>query len=119
MMFSQKQRIVIDELYFAIKSYCRKIKAFQQKYPVETAPNASTITVLVQWFRDTGTVSDRKRSDRASIVKTIMKDVETALQRSPLKRPSVYINIITEFISLLKMMKEAIGCSKRAQRVTH
>ncbi|GFU69247.1 uncharacterized protein TNCV_3285241 [Trichonephila clavipes] len=46
-------------------------------------------------------------------------DVETALQRSPLKRPSVYVNIITEFISLLKVMKGTLGCSKTAQCVTH
>ncbi|GFY17309.1 hypothetical protein TNCV_1090831 [Trichonephila clavipes] len=47
-MFSQEQRIVIDELYFAIKYHCCVINAFQQKYPGETAPNASVITVSVQ-----------------------------------------------------------------------
>ncbi|GFT84735.1 DUF4817 domain-containing protein [Trichonephila clavipes] len=119
MMISQEQRIAIVEFYFAIKSLCRVINAFQQKHQGETAPNASTITLLEQRFRDTGSVADRKRSGRASIVKTKVADVETALQRSPLKRPSVCINIITEFISLLKVMKCTLGCSKTAQRVTH
>ncbi|GFX07806.1 DUF4817 domain-containing protein [Trichonephila clavipes] len=88
MMFFQEQRIVFDELYFAIKSHCRVINAFQQKYPRETVPNLSKITVLVQRFRDTVLVADRKRSDRASKVKMKVTDVETALQSSPLKRPS-------------------------------
>ncbi|GFV28059.1 transposable element Tc3 transposase [Trichonephila clavipes] len=36
---------------------------------------------------------------------TKVADVETALQRSPTKRPSVYMNIITEIISLLNSDK--------------
>ncbi|GFT73922.1 hypothetical protein TNCV_4895541 [Trichonephila clavipes] len=37
--------------------------------------------------RDTGSIADRKRSDKAPIVKTKVADVETTLQRSPMKRP--------------------------------
>ncbi|GFT58928.1 DUF4817 domain-containing protein [Trichonephila clavipes] len=118
-MFSQEQRIAIMEFYFAIKSQCRVINAFQQKYPGETAPNESTITLLVQRFRDTGSVSDRKRSGRASIVKTKVTDVESALQRSLMKRLSVYMNIITKFISLLNIDERYLDCSKTAQRVIH
>ncbi|GFQ98185.1 hypothetical protein TNCT_636021 [Trichonephila clavata] len=44
--------------------------------------NESTITCLV---RDIGSVADRKRSGRASVVKTKVAGVETALQRSPMK----------------------------------
>ncbi|GFV85433.1 putative transposase [Trichonephila clavipes] len=91
----------------------------KQKYPGETLPNESTITLLVQRFRNTGSVADRKRPVRASIVKTEVADVETVLQRSLLKRQSVYINIITEFKSLLKVMKGNLGCSKTAQPVIH
>ncbi|GFY21731.1 DUF4817 domain-containing protein [Trichonephila clavipes] len=77
------------------------------------------ITLLVLRLRDTGSVADRKRSGRAFIMKTKVTDVETALQRSPLKSPSIYINIITKFISLLKGMKSTLGCSKTAQFVIH
>ncbi|GFX70207.1 DUF4817 domain-containing protein [Trichonephila clavipes] len=81
-------------------------KSCQQKYPGETASNASTITLLVQRFRGTGSVVDRKRSGRASIVKMKVADVEKKSnekqeQRSPMKRPSFYITINTEFISLM------------------
>ncbi|GFV28306.1 DUF4817 domain-containing protein [Trichonephila clavipes] len=117
-MFSQEQRIAIVEFYFAIKSHCHVINAFQQKHPGET-PNASTITLLEQQFRDTGSIVDRKRSGRASIGKTKVADVETVLQRNPLKRPYVYINIVTEFISLLKVMEGTLGCSKTAKRVIY
>ncbi|GFV55631.1 hypothetical protein TNCV_1821181 [Trichonephila clavipes] len=51
------------------------------------------ITLLGQRLRDTGSVADRKRSGRAFIMKTKVADVETTLQRSPLKRPSVYQTI--------------------------
>ncbi|PRD26877.1 UNVERIFIED_CONTAM: cadm2 [Trichonephila clavipes] len=83
-----------------------------EKYSSETAPNASTITLLVQWFRDIGSVADRKRSGRASIVKMKVAHVETVLRRSPLKRPTTCINIITEFTFLLKVMKGTLCCSK-------
>ncbi|GFV13372.1 DUF4817 domain-containing protein [Trichonephila clavipes] len=85
MIFSQEQIIAIVEFYFATKSHCRERNAFQQKYPGETALNASTIPRLVHQFRDTGSVADRKRYGRASIVKTKVTDVETPLQRNPMK----------------------------------
>ncbi|GFU77388.1 DUF4817 domain-containing protein [Trichonephila clavipes] len=115
MMFFQEQRITNMEFYFAIKSDCRVINEFQQEYPGETAPHASTIILLVQRLRNTGLVEDWKRSDRASIVKTKMADVETASQKSPWKRLSVYINIITEFMSLLKVMKSMLSVAASRQ----
>ncbi|GFR00901.1 DUF4817 domain-containing protein [Trichonephila clavata] len=84
-MFSQEQIIAIGKFYFATKSHSRVINAFRQKYPGETAPNASKITLLVQRFRAAGSVAGRKRSDRSSLVKMKVTDVETALQRSPMK----------------------------------
>ncbi|GFT09712.1 DUF4817 domain-containing protein [Trichonephila clavipes] len=78
------------------------INAFQQKYPGETPPNESTKTLSMQRFRDTGSVADKKRSGRASIVKAKVAHVDTALRRSPMKRLPVYINIIMEFLFLLK-----------------
>ncbi|GFS73761.1 hypothetical protein TNCV_1458061 [Trichonephila clavipes] len=49
------------EFYFAIKSHCRVINAFQQRYLGETAQNASMIAFLVQRLHDTGSVADEKR----------------------------------------------------------
>ncbi|GFX17182.1 DUF4817 domain-containing protein [Trichonephila clavipes] len=100
-MFSQGQRITIVEFYFATKSHCRVINVFQQKYPGETVRNASRITYLVQRFRDTGSVADRKPLGTAYTVEAKVADVETALQRSPMKLQSINLNIISEFISLL------------------
>ncbi|GFW82081.1 DUF4817 domain-containing protein, partial [Trichonephila clavipes] len=94
------------------------LQSHKQKYPGEMAPNAST-TLFLQRLRDTGSVADRKRSGRAFIMKMKVADVETTLQRNPLERPSVYINIITGFISLLKVIKGTLGCRKTAQHVTH
>ncbi|GFX49643.1 hypothetical protein TNCV_4902851 [Trichonephila clavipes] len=61
------------------KKYCRRPSGYfitlchvvwqfafrlEQKYPGETSPNASTITRLVQRFRDTESVADRKHSEK-------------------------------------------------------
>ncbi|GFX93130.1 DUF4817 domain-containing protein [Trichonephila clavipes] len=86
---------------------------------MEKAPNASMITLLVQRLRDTGSVVDRKPSGRVFIMKTKVADVETALQRSQLKRLPVYINIITKFIYLMKVMKCTLGCRKTVKFITH
>ncbi|GFV89736.1 DUF4817 domain-containing protein [Trichonephila clavipes] len=88
-MFSQEQRIAIVEFYFASKYHYRVVNGSQQKYPGETAQNASLMRLLVQQFRDIGLIADRKRSGRAATVKTKVGDVETTLQRSLLKRPSI------------------------------
>ncbi|GFS86767.1 DUF4817 domain-containing protein [Trichonephila clavipes] len=90
---------------------------FSKNIQGQLAPNESTITLLVQRFRDTGSVAHWKRSGRASAVKPKVENVETALQRGPLKRPSGYINILADSTFLLKMMKGTLGCSKMAQHV--
>ncbi|GFU05005.1 DUF4817 domain-containing protein [Trichonephila clavipes] len=113
MMFSQEQTAIV-EFYFAIKSHCRMINAFQQKDSGGTALNASIITLLEQQLRDTGSDTDRKRSSRAFIMKMKVADVETTLLRRQLKRQSVYINAVTKFISLLKVIKGTLGCCKTA-----
>ncbi|GFV64476.1 DUF4817 domain-containing protein [Trichonephila clavipes] len=79
MMFSQEQIAIVD-FYFAMKSLCSVIKAFQQKYPSETSPNAPMITLLVQWFHDTGSIADRKRSGRSFIMKMKVEDVESRVR---------------------------------------
>ncbi|GFY14396.1 DUF4817 domain-containing protein [Trichonephila clavipes] len=77
------------------------------------------ITLLVQPLRGTESVADRKSSGRVFIMKTKLAYVETALQRSPLKRPSVCMNIITKLIPFLKVMKGTLGSSKTAKFITH
>ncbi|GFX87863.1 hypothetical protein TNCV_4373281 [Trichonephila clavipes] len=81
MMFFQERRIAIVKFYLAAVSHCHVIKVFQQKYSSETALNASTLTFSVRRFCNTGSVPDRKRSGRVSIVKTKVADMETDLQR--------------------------------------
>ncbi|GFU65300.1 DUF4817 domain-containing protein [Trichonephila clavipes] len=105
----------------------------KQKYPDETAPNTSTITHLVLRIRNTGSIADKKRSGRQSIVNTKVADVETALQISLLKNSPKfphffgstvdyfdYKNTITEFISLLNIDERYTKLqSKMTQRVPH
>ncbi|GFV02173.1 uncharacterized protein TNCV_1573851 [Trichonephila clavipes] len=53
-------------ILFRCKISLPVINSFQQKYPGETAPNASMVTRLVQRFCGTGSVADRKHSGRSS-----------------------------------------------------
>ncbi|GFV61978.1 DUF4817 domain-containing protein [Trichonephila clavipes] len=105
---------------FFFSSRLERIAILASKNPKRTVKRKRDESpVTVQRLRDTGSFADRKRLDRAFILKTKVADVETTLQRSPLKRPSVYINIITKLISLLQMMKGTLGCSKTEQFITH
>ncbi|GFU94037.1 hypothetical protein TNCV_1738891 [Trichonephila clavipes] len=57
-----------------------------QKYPGDAAPNASSTTRLVQRFRDTGSVADRKQSGRVPIVKRKATDGETTVQKKSIEK---------------------------------
>ncbi|GFU21830.1 transposon Tf2-6 polyprotein [Trichonephila clavipes] len=86
-MFSREQGMAIVEFYCATNSHCRVINAFQQKYPGETTPKASLIALLVQWFRDTGSVAYRKRSRLEPIVEnSAFVEVGTTISQSSAKR---------------------------------
>ncbi|GFT93074.1 hypothetical protein TNCV_4400651 [Trichonephila clavipes] len=52
----------VSGINFKILVSCSQLSTTEQKYPGETVPNASMITLLVQWLLDTGSVADRKRS---------------------------------------------------------
>ncbi|PRD26760.1 UNVERIFIED_CONTAM: hypothetical protein NCL1_37234 [Trichonephila clavipes] len=114
-VFSQEQRIAIVESYFCTKSHCHAINAFQQKYPSETSPNAPTITHLVQQFRYTGSVANRKQTGRALIVKTKVANVETLTKKSNEKT----VRLHKDHYGIHILGEQYLGCRKTLQRVTH
>ncbi|KAJ8874699.1 hypothetical protein PR048_025565 [Dryococelus australis] len=86
MVFSQEQRVFIVEHYFATHSYARVADEFCLLYPDTAVPNNATITKLINYFGENGSVADKKRSGRlAFLVGAKLADVERIVLRSPLK----------------------------------
>jgi hypothetical protein len=84
MSFSQEQRVFILEHYFASRSYARVADEFRWRYPDSAVPNNSTITRLIDGFRECGSVADRKRSGRPTILtEAKLADMEGMMQNSP------------------------------------
>jgi hypothetical protein len=56
MSFSQVQRVFIVEHYLASRSYLTYQNEFRDTFPDSPVPNKSTLSRLVNRFRDTGTL---------------------------------------------------------------
>jgi hypothetical protein len=83
MSFSQVQRVFIVEHYLASRSYLTCQNEFMDTFPDSPVPNKSTISRLVNHFRDTGSVQDRNRSDRNSMLSDDSSDdIRQTLLRS-------------------------------------
>jgi hypothetical protein len=68
MSFSQVQRMFIVEHCLASRSYLTCQNEFWYTFPDSPVPNESTLSRLVNRFRDTGSVQDRNRSGRPSVL---------------------------------------------------
>jgi hypothetical protein len=68
MSFSQVQRLFIVEHYLASRSYLICQNEFRDTFPDSPVPKKSTISRLVNRFRHTGSVQDRNRSGRPSVL---------------------------------------------------
>jgi hypothetical protein len=86
MSFSQVQRVFIVEHYLASRSYLNCQNEFRDTFPDSPVPNNSTVSRLVNRFRHTGSVQDRNRSGRASVLNDdSLDDIRQTLLRSPRK----------------------------------
>jgi transposase len=68
MSFSQVQRVFIVEHYLASRSYLTCQKEIRDTFHDSPVPNKSTVSRLVNRFRDTGSLQDRNRSGRPSVL---------------------------------------------------
>jgi hypothetical protein len=67
MSFLQVLRVFV-EYYLASRSYLTCQNEFTDTFPDSPVPNKSTISCLVNRFRNTGSVQDRNRSGRPSVL---------------------------------------------------
>jgi hypothetical protein len=68
MSFSQVQRVFIVEHYLASRSYLPCQNEFKDTFPDSPVPNKSAISRLVNRVHETGSVQDRNRSGRPSVL---------------------------------------------------
>jgi hypothetical protein len=86
MSFSQVQRVFIVEHYLASRSYFPCQNEFRNSFPDSPVLNKSTRSRLVNRFRDTGSVQDRNRSGRPSVLSDDSLDnIRQTWLRSPRK----------------------------------
>jgi hypothetical protein len=84
MSLSQVQRVFIVEHYLASRSYLTCQNEFRDTFPDSPVPNKSSLSRLVNRFRDTGSVLDRNRSGRLSVLSDdSLDDIRQTLLRSP------------------------------------
>jgi hypothetical protein len=86
MSFPQVQRVFIVEHCLASRSYLTCLNVFRNTFFDSLVSNNSTVSRLVNRFRDTGSVKDRKGSDRNSVFSDVsLDDMRQTLLRSPRK----------------------------------
>jgi hypothetical protein len=86
MSFSQVQRVFIVEHYLASRSFLTCQNEFRDTFFDSPVQNKYTISRLVNRFRDTGSVQDRSRSGRPSVLSdNSLDDICQTLLRSPRK----------------------------------
>jgi transposase len=66
--FSQDQRVFILEHYVCTRSYAECQNAFRNSFPDSEVPNKSTIQRLVERFRETVSIGEKRRSGRPSVL---------------------------------------------------
>jgi transposase len=84
--FPQNQRVFILEHYFSTRSYAECQNAFRNYFPDSVVPNKSTVQRLVERFRETGSIGEKRRSDLPSVLSNYsLEDIRARLFQSPRK----------------------------------
>jgi transposase len=84
--FSQDQRVFILEYYFSTLSYAECQNAFRNSFPDSVVSNKSTIQRLVERFRETGSIGEKRPSGRPSVLHNAnLEDIWARLLQYPRK----------------------------------
>jgi hypothetical protein len=86
MVFSQDQCVFILEHYFSTRSSAECHKAFRNSFPDSVVPNKSTVQCLVERFRETGSVGEKRRSGHPYVLcSDSLEDIRARLLQPPRK----------------------------------
>jgi transposase len=82
--FSQDKRVFILEHNFSTRSYEECQNAFRNSFPDSVVPNKSTIQRLVERFLETGSIGEKRRSGRPSVLSNdSLEDIRARLLQFP------------------------------------
>jgi hypothetical protein len=115
MVFSQDQRVFILEHYFPTRSYAECQNVFRNSFLVSVVPNKSTIQRLVERFRETESIGEKRRSCRLSVLSNYsLEDIRASLLQSPrkaLRKLSQQTGMIYGSVQMAtKRLKLPMGC---------
>jgi transposase len=86
MVFPHYQGVFILEHYFSTRSCAESQNAFRNFFPDSVVPNKSTVQRLVERFRETGSIGEKRRSGRPSVLSNdSLEDIRARLLQSPRK----------------------------------
>ena len=85
--YSIEQRIFIVETYLLKRqNYERCVRKFWRRFPGNTVPSIHCVTRLFKKWRETGSVADKKKNQRKSVLtEETLADIEARMQISPRK----------------------------------
>jgi transposase len=85
-IFPQDQRVSILEHYVSTRSYAECQNAFRNSFQESVVPNKSTVQRLVERFREEGSIDEKRRSGRPSVLSNdSLEDIRARLLQSPRK----------------------------------
>jgi transposase len=86
MVFLQDQYVFILEHYFSTRSYRECLNAFRNSFPDSIVANKSTIQRLVERFRETVSIGEKRHSGCPSVLSNeSLEDIRARLLQSPRK----------------------------------
>ena len=86
MKFTIKQRVFIVETIARKNIYRKFARRFRQKYPDSPVPTKSCVNRLLKKWRATGSVSDKKKQSKRTVLTELkVQDIQARLQISPRK----------------------------------
>jgi hypothetical protein len=84
--FLQDKRVFILEHDYSTRSYAECQNAFRKSSPDSVVPNKSTIQRLLERFLETGSIGEKRRSGRHSVLSNdSLEDIRERLLQSPRK----------------------------------
>jgi transposase len=86
MVFPHYQRVFILEHYLSTRSYAECQNAFKNSFPDSAVTSKSTIQRLVERFRETASIGEKRRSGRHSVLSNdTLENIKARLLQSPRK----------------------------------
>ena len=83
--YTLQQRIFMYDSY-VIASSCREVRLFQANFPGMRVPSREAVRLLVNKFRETGSILDKKRnSKRRMLTEQKLEDIGDRFENSPQK----------------------------------